>query len=516
VIEAARLQITYLHRGDHPSGHVLKARLHDLACEKLASALGSMFAHERDDSDSSIWVIRRLDADVHLDVRCPDDDVVGTWARQLSDSLVEKLDCGDPDVLRFDSRAAYLARYVVERGAGTANGRWYFQPFEGLRVLPASAAIRTALVDVPDDGLRALGELSNAEVGRIASTLSEMDAHLVLGACANGAAAAVQLSDLIDAWKASTASSLPSARAALAALVELSRARPVGRETAARLLAMATFADLSRELSPQRVDELGEMLGSGNLPALIREVGIARAEVLAPLLGEPADMVRHLLPSQPSTEAADPEWRHTPFGGLFLLLPRLAELSLPAEFGNQACLRLWVLIKCFGAGRAFPVFLDPLVRELLGVDPDLPVEGFVKWQRRIPSLAFRRLDAMLVHEDAQRENSAVIQPGDAEYLELPDALRASRRRDRSIAAASRRVLRNFAWRLPGFSTSSLRHLFDNFLDVPARLRQPSRGTRTVVLGRAPLSLVLNLTGTGRDTYLCPWLDEVPFQLYPEV
>ena len=76
------------------------------------------------------------------------------------------------------------------------------------------------------------------------------------------------------------------------------------------------------------------------------------------------------------------------------------------------------------------------------------------------------------------------------------------------------MLRNFAWRLPGFSASSFRHLFDNFLDCPAKLRQSAKA-RVVALGRAPLSVVLNLTGTGRDTFVCPWLDDVPFQLFPE-
>jgi len=121
---------------------------------------------------------------------------------------------------------------------------------------------------------------------------------------------------------------------------------------------------------------------------------------------------------------------------------------------------------------------------------------------------------MLADDEYRRGNSDVLHPADRAYLDLPGTLRFSRARDRKVAAASQRILRNFAWRLPGFSASSFRHLFDNFLDCPARLRvQPH--ARTVVLGPAPLSVVLNLTGTGRDTFVCPWLDEVPFQLFPE-
>jgi hypothetical protein len=83
-----------------------------------------------------------------------------------------------------------------------------------------------------------------------------------------------------------------------------------------------------------------------------------------------------------------------------------------------------------------------------------------------------------------------------------------------LAAAARLLLRNFAWRLPGFSQSSFRYLFENFLDLHATLEN-REGRRVVHLGKPPLALVLNLNGMTRNVYTCSWLGEPSFELFPE-
>ena len=513
MIEAERLHVTYELSGDHLEASLLKARLHDLACDQLAEALGAAFEPYARTDDTSVWLVRRLDVDVGLDAAASDGEVVGGWARQLSRSLSHKLDPQDPDVVRFDDRASYLARYIVERAAGTADTKWYFRMSRGLRMLPASAAIRTALTDDPADGRRSLCLLERGDLIRVASTLSEADAGRVLEVVAVSGTGDVDRERLLDEWFASSAAAVGTAAGiALTAFVAYSRAGNGGPDAARTSLALAAFAQRSRESPPAVREDLLASLAAADYASLVRREGVAAAERLAPLLGWPADTLCRIAGVRPSDQDRAAEWRHTPFGGVFLLLPRVAELSLP-DVDNPALLRLWIVVKCFGAERAFPVFADPLVRELLGVDEELSADAFVKWQARVPRAALDQLDVMLADEEYRRGNSDVLEPGDLAYLDLPKALRASRARDRRVAAASQRVLRNFAWRLPGFSTSSFRHLFDNFLDCPAKLRM--QATRVVALGRAPLSVVLNLTGTGRDTFVCPWLDDVAFQLFPE-
>jgi hypothetical protein len=514
VIEAERLHVTYELAGDHLAASLLKARLHDLACDQLARALGAAFEPYAKTDDTSVWLVRRLDVDVGLNAAASDDVVVGGWARQLSQSLSHKLDPQDPDVVRFDDRASYLARYIVERAAGTADTKWYFRMSRGLHMLPASAAIRTSLTDDPADGLRSLCLLESGDLIRVASILSEADAGRVLEALAASGTGDADRKRLLDAWVASSAAAVGNAAgAALTAFVAYSRTTDGGPDAARTSLALAAFTQRSRALAPPMREDLLASFAGADYASLVRSEGVAAAERLRPLLGWPRDTLRRIADVSSSDQDRDAAWRHTPFGGVFLLLPRVAELSLP-DVDNPPLLRLWVLIKCFGTERAFPVFADPLVRELLGLDEGLSVDAFVKWQARVPRAAFDRLDVTLAEEECRRGNSDVLKPGDLTYLDLPKTLRASRGRDRRVAAASQRVLRNFAWRLPGFSASSFRHVFDNFLDCPAKLRLQTR-TRVVALGRAPLSVVLNLTGTGRDTFVCPWLDDLPFQLFPE-
>jgi hypothetical protein len=514
VIEAERLHVTYELSGDHLAASLLKARLHDLACDRLAQALGAAFEPYAKTDDTSVWIVRRLDVDVGLNAAASDDVVVGGWARQLSQSLSHKLDPQDPDVVRFDDRASYLARYIVERAAGTADTKWYFRMSRGLHMLPASAAIRTSLADDPAEGLRALHLLVSGDLTRVAAALTEADAGRVLEVVSATGAGGADRERLMEAWVASPVATCGhAAGAALVAFVAFSRSAEGGAEAARAFVAMAAFARRLRERTPAAREDLIALLTSGNLVSLMRGEGVASADRLAPLLGWPADALRRITGVPPADHDVDLEWRHTPFGGVFLLLPRLAELPLPEEFGDLALLRLWLIVKCAGTERGFPLFCDPLVRGLLGVDQDLSADAFRKWQAGIPDSAFARLAAMLAEDEYRRGNSDVLQAGDETYLDLPKTLRASRARDRRVAAASQRVLRNFAWRLPGFSTSSFRHLFDNFLDCPAKLRMQT--TRVVALGRAPLSVVLNLTGTGRDTFVCPWLDDVAFQLFPE-
>ena len=74
------------------------------------------------------------------------------------------------------------------------------------------------------------------------------------------------------------------------------------------------------------------------------------------------------------------------------------------------------------------------------------------------------------------------------------------------------LLRQIAYRLPGFAGSNLPYLFGNFFDFAANIEEePAR--RVVRLGQPPLHLVLNMTGMNRQSYRLSWLDERPFALF---
>jgi len=75
----------------------------------------------------------------------------------------------------------------------------------------------------------------------------------------------------------------------------------------------------------------------------------------------------------------------------------------------------------------------------------------------------------------------------------------------ALSVAAMGLLRDFAWRLPGFARSTLLYLYANFLDIPATLEcGPDRYLAS--MGRPPLNLVLNMTGMARGSFELSWLD----------
>src|SRR5262249_33703902 len=111
-----------------------------------------------------------------------------------------------------------------------------------------------------------------------------------------------------------------------------------------------------------------------------------------------AEEIRQQTVASPSPgKTADGQTRFTPFGGVFYLLPHLAELgladcagALPAFDATtpEALVRFLVLLKALGAARAPRTFFDPVLRELAGVPLDLSVETVRAWARHVtPEMA---------------------------------------------------------------------------------------------------------------------------------
>jgi hypothetical protein len=100
---------------------------------------------------------------------------------------------------------------------------------------------------------------------------------------------------------------------------------------------------------------------------------------------------------------------------------------------------------------------------------------------------------------------------DLTFLALPRSLRIKANLDLALSIVTQQLLRNLAWRLPGFAESKLCYLAANFLEFTASLEEES-AYRVVRLGRPPLNLVLSLTGMVRGGYQLSWLADRPFVL----
>lgn len=251
----------------------------------------------------------------------------------------------------------------------------------------------------------------------------------------------------------------------------------------------------------------------------------------------------------------------------------LADWPEPPAGGRDAALRLLLLTQCLGAELAGRVFRDPLVRELAGAPPALTAAGVREWldsvaparvravqrayahwrlaqcgadrvevshwpfagrrlaiagearrgcwlllrgcQPHRPARLRRRLEAILPDGCAWRWSVAGEQASprpDLTYLQLPHDLRPAGGARWLLAAISQGMLRDLAWRLPGFAGSSPGHIRDNFLGLDACL-EAEPGRWLVRLGRPPLNVVLAMTGLARGRHAPDWLDDCRIELH---
>jgi len=133
------------------------------------------------DSSNAVWVIRSIRADALVNAAWGADEIAYTVATGLAHSLSKEMSGSGDGInsIRFESRAAQLAQYLIDRLDHTAN-RWYHARFDGLRALPLSAALRTALTTDPAEGLSALQHLSALARRRAAEAMTTADCRRVL------------------------------------------------------------------------------------------------------------------------------------------------------------------------------------------------------------------------------------------------------------------------------------------------------------------------------------------------
>ncbi len=405
-----RFHAQYLVSSDHPAPEKVKARLDEAVIRSLSATLSALVSRCFSPTDPSIWLIRRLELTLDVNAAWERDQVARRWATQLARELVATLQDGADgrNILYFSDRAAYLARFLADLAEGRAWSKWYYRAFDGLRMLPISAALRTAICDQPTIGLEALLKLAVPQRARVLRRLTAPDARRILEAISSQAPPGDVLRRFQAVWRAWDAVELGPLRGAeewknalrlyLAVCDDQEDLSGPMLQLAARaLLRLARFFATGSSSGHR---QLVAALTAGDLPALYVAAGTADAEVLASLIRCPPDWVREVARAlltraggQVAPEpAATKDVRYTPFGAVFLLLPFLDALPLEqathdwpdAEDATAvALLRFLVLVKCCGQARARKVFFDPMVRDLMEIGPTLSPAAVARWQARV-------------------------------------------------------------------------------------------------------------------------------------
>jgi hypothetical protein len=509
-VTIGRLRTRFLVGSGQGSTSSISSRLGDVA-QRLQGSLGTALAGLDGRNPDAVWLIRKVEVELGLDTGGDADLLARHWAITIARGITRQLDAGADGVVSFPSRAAYLARFLDEVATGEPWNAWYFAPFDGLRMLPASAALRTAILAQPGIGLAALLALSPHAQARVVEALGKLEARrLLLELAANGDADVLPPpSALLAALSATPLSRLCADRLALGIFLRLAEMGS-GRPGDAAAAAVRALAALAEAILHERAGLLEAFTG-GRAAPLYRAAGADFAERLIPLLGLPHEARIALVAAAGAGPASATEGElYTSFGGLFLLLRDLGEVPLPGvedwpaapDMAAADLVRFLVLASCAGPERAFAVLQDQVWRALFGLPPRLGPAELARWADGLPRAILRASRAMLQSVPARGRITGRCWPF------LPVEL------DRLLRHAAAAVLHRFAHRLPGFSLSSPPYLWRNFLDVKARVTLTPELV-TAELSRPPLEVILGLTGMMRAGLDLPWLAGRPIRLQPE-
>lgn len=185
----ASLKIGRLHTTCHVTGVRYAPGIRDRAlraCRDHVPIALHETARWLDGDDESVWIVRRIDLSIVTRIEAAPDEIAQSIVTSLGCALAKVMtaDGDGTNAIRFRNRAAYLSRFIRDVAGSTAWTRWYFAPLSGWRRLPASAVIRSALVENPMAGLGALRALDDRELEEVAGCLTLADERLVLSALA--------------------------------------------------------------------------------------------------------------------------------------------------------------------------------------------------------------------------------------------------------------------------------------------------------------------------------------------
>lgn len=357
--------------GPHREPQAVRDRVEGLA-GACTSALGEALAPWLAAHPGERVRVRRLALRLALDVRRDPQAAAQALAAQLARCIVDGIEAGGPDVVRFASELDRIEAFALALAAGDAHSRWYFDDLAGLAPLPPGAALRTLVEGDPALAWPLLARLA-AHPAALA-LVGEGDAlrwlDVLIAQADTGATCAVAQ---LECWIPPRLAA-PSARAVLALLA---RARSHGVPPAPALCAAALAAVLARGV-PARAAPAGP---ARDAVGLLHGELAQRLAALGPLGRSAWREARELRAAgTPADGAAAVPVFDGPcaMAGLVMLLPELESLlesglgaALPAIESGSARGAFSLAALALAGGDARAVWHDPAWRALLDVPPAL-------------------------------------------------------------------------------------------------------------------------------------------------
>lgn len=429
-IHVHRFHSRYRVAADFPDPEGLRRRLDESVVSVLQQALESDLVGLQ--NNDAIILIRRLELDLIVNVGMEPPQLARSWAREILRELRIALQTERAaGLVHFTDRSAYLASFLSDLIRGEAWSKWYYRRFDGLRMLPLSAAIRTLLCDVENDSREILFKLDPVMQDRLLGVLSSQDALRILQHLCrrpgeeNPDILLSVISHCVEESPQLLQGDEAEANMELRLYLAVTQLAPAlsGPGMSALLFAAMHLLRHLFHCDVVEGERLLHLLLQGDSIRLYRHYPL-QAERWIPLMQVQVDTLEalgHMVlrqsgeiprPSRSSAQSQAPA--HTRFGGVFLLLPLLDGLPLqtmtehwPApDAGDSAgLLRLLLIMKALGQPQAGALFFDPLVRESLDIPPSVTPATLRKWQR---TLSIRHLNLALYHYREWQQRMAIV------------------------------------------------------------------------------------------------------------
>ena len=464
-----RIALTGIAAGDHGDRGRLQGALDAIGADRLAAAVAHALGSFGGD-DPRVVLLRRLELrhdQAAIDTDNGGRDALVTLIAQGIAAAIMRLgtEPAGPDLIVFPSPPHHLGAFFAALAHGEAWDRWWFRDFDGLRMLPVSAAVRTAFERDPGQGFAALRTLARPALRDVLAHLSDADATAMVATLESDAVVGGEAAAWSDIFTA--AAPPPTLRAAAARLWFLTAAMPGGSGRVPRAAFDAIHArEALATIAPERLANLIERHAIDELAALLPGL---RQRDLAHVLTLPPELAGAVA-RDPRPPCAEDVGGYTPFGGLLLLWPHFPETAKPIPSG----IALLALAALLGPHRAEFAIGDPVLRATFGVAEHTTRSDLAAatW----PNNGWRR--------HRWRGGASARLPADLH--------------DPAIVALGVTAAADFVRRLPGFTRSSLPFVIANLLDIGADVAITDDAIHAR-LHRPPLDVLLGMSGLADRT-----------------